>query len=317
MDVRTEAGPGPTAGVMAEAVEKAVGYLASVQHSDGGFTAIEHAEPDTASPGTPEPSPFVTASVLHALSLTDTPSARPLIDRGAAWLLREMEEPGVWRRASADPPIAPDVDVTCCASFALRRLGFGAGNEAAVLANLSSDGLFRTWLRPPDAANDFDSVVNANVLLYLGERRETAACEMLCEAIVRGMEEATYYYYVDPLALHYAVARAFAHGVSAFARCRDTVVGRTLARQDEDGGWESDLLTGMAVCTLAGFGLGASREAVRGARLLAETQHPDGSWDDDLFHAGPEPPAPHASWWSSPALATALCLEALLKVATD
>lgn len=318
MDVRTEAGPGSATGVVGEAVEKAIGYLASVQRPDGAFAAFEHAEPDAASPGTPNPSPFVTASVLHALSLTDAPSARPLIDRGAAYLLRQMEEPGVWRRASADPPISPDVDVTCCAAFALRRLGFRVENEAAILANLSSDGLFGTWLRPPDAPNDFDSVVNASVLLYLGERPETAAaCEMLGEAILRGMEEATYYYYLDPLALHHAVSRAFAHGVSGFARCREAIIGRTLARQDEDGGWESDLLTGMAVCTLVSFGVGASPEAVRGARLLAERQHADGSWDDDLFHAGPEPPAPHASWWSSPALATALCLEALLKVATD
>lgn len=309
MDVRTEAGSALTTEAVAETVEKAIAYLASVQLSDGAFPAIEHAEPDVTSSRTPDRSPFVTTFVLYALSLADTPAARPLIERGAACLLREMDE---------SRTISSDVDATCCASFALRWLnvtGFSTDNEAAILGARSPNGLFATWLRPADSPNDFDSVVNANVLLYLGERPETAdACEMLVEAILQEMEEATYYYYLDPLALYYMVSRACVHGAPALERCRDAVIRNTLARQDEDGGWESDLLTGMAVCTLGNFGLGGSPEALRGARRLMETQHSDGSWDDDLFRAGPEPPSPHDRWWSSPALATAICTEALLKL---
>jgi hypothetical protein len=311
MIVRTEASAGLTAGAVAEAVEKAIAYLSSVQRSDGAFPAIEHAEPDVASAGTRAPSPFVTTFVLYALSLADTPAARPVIERGVPCLLREMDE---------SRTTSPDVDVTCCASFALRWLNvpeFRADNDAEILAARSSNGLFATWLRPPDAPNDFDSVVNANVLLYLGERPETAdACEVLVEAILQEMEEATYYYYLDPLALYYMVSRACVHGAPALERCRDAIIRNTLARQDEDGGWESDLLTGMAVCTLGNLGLGGSPEALRGARRLMETQHPDGSWDDDLFRAGPEPPAPHDRWQSSPALVTAICTEALLKIDT-
>jgi len=322
LDVRIEAGSDLTAKTLAEAVEKAIACLASLQRSDGAFTASEHAQPDATSPDTLESSPFATSFVLYALSLTDTPAAQPQIERGADYLLRQMEEPGVWRFSSSSDPRATshDMDVTCCASFALRWLnvaGFRAENEAAILAARSSNGLFHTWLRPPDSPNDFDSVVNANVLLYLGERPETeAACEMLVGAILQGLEEATFYYYLDPLALYYMVSRACVHGAPALERCRDAVVRETLERRDNDGGWESDLLTAMAVCTLANFGLGGTPEAVRGARLLAEGQRPDGSWDDDLFRAGPEPPAPHGIWWSSPALVAAVCLEALLKTDT-
>jgi len=152
--------------------------------------------------------------------------------------------------------------------------------------------------------------VNANVLLYLGERPETSAArDLLVQAINRGMEESTYYYYLDPLALYYMVSRAYVHGARGLERCRDAVLRKTLARRTEDGAFGSTLASALALCTLANFGVPISD----GARVLADAQLPDGSWGDHVFYAGPEPPSPHAFWWSSPALTAALCIEALSK----
>ncbi|MDB4950787.1 MAG: hypothetical protein JWM27_3436 [Gemmatimonadetes bacterium] len=308
-----------TPGDVEAAVRRGVEYLATVQLPTGEFPSYARAAASVESAGTLDGSPFVTTFALYALSLVPGAGTREMIARGVRFLLDEQEPPGLWRYwTKANPrPIDPDLDDTCCASFVLRWLEvpeFAGGNEAAILANRAPSGLFHTWLRE-GARNDVDSVVNANVLLYLGERPETAAaCEILNQTLLRGMEERTYYYYLDPLALYYAVSRAWAHGAHGLERSRDTVVARTLARQRADGGFgDNDLLAGLALCTLCNFGLAGSPQVARGIRRLVDVQRPDGSWGDHLFYAGPEPPSPHAFWWSSPALAAALAVEALCK----
>jgi squalene cyclase len=317
-EVDAEAPPPPGKGVE-EAVAHGVEFLANQQLSWGEFPSYQWSDMKGETPSILDSSPFVTTFVLYALSFVQTPAARGLIERGTEFLLHEQEAPGVWRYWSSRNPrtIDPDLDDTCCASFALRWLEsprFTPDHEAVILGNRAPSGLFKTWFRDPGALNDLDSVVNANVLLYLGERPETsAACELINQIINRGMERATYYYYLDPLALYYTVSRAYLHGVHGFGRSRDAVVGKILARQRDDGEWESELLTGLAICTLCNFGLSDSPDVARGARHLIRRQRPDGSWGDHLFYAGPEPPAPHSFWWSSPALAAALCLEALSK----
>ena len=300
------------------AVERGIGFLAAEQLADGEFPSFER-EGSKDAPGTPGSSPFVTTFALYALSLTGAEAATTIVERGAAFLMDVQEAPGLWRywTKRSHRKIDPDLDDTCCASWVLRWLGtpgLELANEAAILANRAPSGLFRTWVRPPDAPNDLDSVVNANVLLYLGERAETAqAREILVQSINRGMEESTYYYYLDPIALYYMVSRAYVHGARGLERCREAVLRKTLARQGGDGGWGDALLTGLALCTLCNYGLAQSPEVARGTRQLAATQHPDGGWGDHLFYAGPLPPAPHSYWYSSPALTAAVCIEALCK----
>ena len=49
-------------------------------------------------------------------------------------------------------------------------------------------GRFPTWMAQPGAAswfrNDFDAVVNANVLAYLGDRPETRGAQRWVEALI-------------------------------------------------------------------------------------------------------------------------------------
>lgn len=300
---------------MKAAVARGVEYLAAIQLPGGEFPSFARSGPTVDAPGTLDPSPFVTTFVLYALAVADAPAARPLMERGARFLLDVQDEGGLWRYWPPRGPrrIDADLDDTCCASFVLRWLGtpgFAPANEEAILANRSPAGLFKTWVRAPGLKNDLDSVVNANVLLYLGERPETAAArDLLVQAINRGMEESTYYYYLDPLALYYMVSRAYVHGVRGLEGCRDAVLRKTLARRGGDGAFGGTLASALALCTLSNFG----QPDEEGARQLARAQLPDGSWGDHVFYAGPEPPSPHSFWWSSPALTAALCIEALSK----
>lgn len=241
-----------------------------------------------------------------------------MINKGLDFLLEEREEPGVWRYWSSRNTIRidPDLDDSCCASFVLKLFlpeHSIVSNEQIIQANRAESGLFKTWLRAPDCGNDTDTVVNANVLLYLGEREETTAASHHLNRVINDNSEVhSYSYYLDPLALYYMVSRAYFHRVLALSESKAAVIQKTLARQAPDGSFGDEMLTGLALCTLLNYGAGD--EAVEKAiTYLIQTQQPAGSWPRSPFYAGPEPPIPHNVWWGSEELTTAFCLEGLAR----
>src|SRR5215468_3082662 len=106
-----------------ECIRAGLGYLASQQAPNGSFPVVVV----VGGPGFPTgavPSPFVTALVLEALHSLGRPSdTSPLIERGLAYLLDEMEGGGYWRFYHCSPPLRPDLDSTSLALLALRRGG--------------------------------------------------------------------------------------------------------------------------------------------------------------------------------------------------
>ncbi|HEY7767487.1 MAG TPA: hypothetical protein VIB55_04865, partial [Longimicrobium sp.] len=186
-------------------------------------------------------------------------------------------------------------------------------NESAILSNRTPEGLFKTWLRQPAAFNDVDSVVNANVLLYLGERSETrGVIAWLNDLLLDGAEMDRTWYYLDALALHYAVSRAFVHGCDGLATSRDAVVARILERQGTNGSFGDELQTALALCALTNYGH-ASPDLAAAVAWLVSVQQPDGSWPKRAFYCGPGPPWPSQVWWGSESLTTSFCLEALIR----
>ena len=199
---------------------------------------------------------FVAACVLYALRHAGTEAAGDIARGTVRFLLREMRPPGVWSywTAASGKRIDPDLDDTALISFLLRRhhphLALGS-NVAAVLSARDEAGRFRTWLREPDRPNDVDAVVNANVVLYLGERAETAAARAYLRECVRaGREPASYRYYLDDSALHYAVSRAAWHGSGGLDDLRDVLVEQALRRQRPDGSFGDELCSAWTVSTL-------------------------------------------------------------------
>jgi len=177
---------------------------------------------------------------------------------------------------------------------------------AAILANRNPRGLFKTWFSAGDRYNDVDSVVNANALLYLGERPETAAARDALIGLIRDDgETAASHYYLDPLALYYAVGRAFDHGVAGLSACRSAVLQKVAARRSASDG---AMTTALRVCTLASFGAFDDPALSDGLAFLIAAQDPGGGFERSAFYGAP--PASHRAWWGSEELTTAFCLEA-------
>ncbi|WP_158616972.1 prenyltransferase/squalene oxidase repeat-containing protein [Corallococcus exercitus] len=284
----------------------------------GEFPSYKFSTAALDGPGTLDSSPFVTTFVVYALAMTEAPAAPLMMKKGLQFLLSEQRVPGVWRYWTSrnGAPIDPDLDDTACVSFLLRMLAPELAPDNRVLFSRfrTPEGLYKTWFRKPGARNDVDSVVNANVLLYLGETEETrAASDWLCRIINEDTEAGTYWYYLEPLSLYYAVSRAYHHGATGLERCREAVLRKTLARQQPDGSFGSALSSGLALCTLLNYGVKDTEAVTRGTAFLLRAQQEDGSWAREAFYIGPEPPGPHQVWWGSEELTTAFCVEALAK----
>lgn len=230
------------------ALVKALQFLSTNQLSTGEFQTFISNDPLLQEKVWYDSSPFATSIVLYGLCYAqnvtniNTPEGEQLSGlagrmraSGHSFLLSEMEHPGVWRywTSQSGKRILPDLDDTCCISFLLREAGAGAilrANRSVIVQNKNHEGLFCTWItNHPN--NDIDSVVNANVLLYLGSCSETAELsEYLIQIVLQDKEEGTYWYYLDNLSLYYAISRAYWHGVTCLAPLRDRMLEKEIGR---------------------------------------------------------------------------------------
>jgi hypothetical protein len=262
---------------------------------------------------------FVTSCILYSLSFLNDPALAAMKRAAFRFLIQEMKPPGIWKYFSSRYPtkIDADVDDTACASFLLKELhpDIRAGrNIEIILGNRNQDGLFFTWLRGTGEPNDVDSVVNANVLLYLGERKETEAVSEYLKAIVADRRESeTYYYYLDDLALYYAISRAYFNGLYSLRAAKEHIISQIEGRQRGDGSFGNDLLTGLAVCSLLNYSCADLTVLGSGIENLMDAQLADGAWRRQAYYAGPPPPGPRAAWFGSEELTTGFCLEALVR----
>ncbi len=298
------------------AIRRGVTFLVQNQLPHGEFKTflshdplLEHAQYDS--------SPFVTAFVLYCTrTLADGRFIRPR-EKALSFLLSEAS-PGFlwkyWTRASAKA-IACDLDDTACISHLIRD-SFGIRdveqNIPAILSNRDESGLFRTWISDGNSGEEPDMAVNANVLLYLGERPETSACLALLRERVLGPGEAVHSaYYPDPVSVYYMLARAAFHGVRSLSPLFPVMRERVLERIGHDCGHMDELSIAMAVSALRYMDTDQTRYERARLRLI-ETQQPNGSWRRIAFYSGPEAPQPRSVWFGSEESTTAFCLQALL-----
>jgi len=295
------------------AIRRGVGFLHRRQMPHGEFRALRCASPDMARNCTWGSSHYATTYVVHALEFADDPRAAGMIRRAVGFIAKEMRPPGVWeywgRRAGCSIP--PDVDDTAVAGFALRRHGrSGPLDRSArtILRNRRADGVFRTWFRPPGTPDDVDVVVNANAVLFLGERPETtAACAFLNRAIAERRESRASIWGLDILSCYYVISRAHANAAPSLVRSGRAIVRRTLARRRRDGSFGDDLATALAVCTLLNLGY-CDRGVLRSAALrLVLRQRAGGGWKRAAFFRGP-------GFFGSEEITTAFCVEALSRI---
>ena len=300
-----------------KALNKAIGFLYRNQTWSGRFRSYASPVQSMQEQCVPDITVFPTACILYSLQFVDGWRARRIRKKGLNFLIREKNSPGIWRYCADRAPMRldPDLDVTCCCSFLLRGhcrdIGSGLNTER-ILRNRNAQGLFLTWLRGHNVPNDVDSVVNANTILYLGDRPETAdACDYLNHIVNLGQEAGSYHYYLDDLSLYYMMSRAYFNGVRRLEESREAIERKSLARLTNLEKPGNSLVTALGICTLLNC-------AFRGTQILDELIHGlldqqerDGGRPLIPFYAGPEPPAPHAVWFGSRELTTALCAEAL------
>lgn len=300
-----------------DSISRGIAWLMAHQSAGGEFPAYASLSPDMSGWDVwADKCVFATASVALALRGIDDAGVAAMERRACAFLLGEMTGNGVWSYWSqaSGKMISPDLDDTaiCTAVFRRRHPVIAEGNKAVFLANRNPDGSFRTWIRSPDQPNDVDCVVNANVLFVLGEDDSTAAAgRMLVDIVSDGREMATTHYYCHPVALHYAMARAFQSGVTGFAQIAGVACARILAFRDELGGFGDALNTAFGLNALIGYGHADDRVLASAANRLRDLQYSDGSWPRLPFYTGPEPPAVRSVWFGSEAVVTAFCVEAL------
>ena len=258
---------------------------------------------------------FVTTFVLYSIARIDCPHRTTMTNKAISFLTEEMRDPGLFQYYTSKNTnsIGFDLDDTACASVALQHshpLVAGGHNVEYFLENRDNADLFYTWVGNTASENDVDSVVNANVVLYLGDRDETrSACRYLIETIRSGRESDSYYYYLDDMTLYYAVSRAYAHGTSSLSGARKAIIEKVLQRSRSDGSFGDELATACAVCSLANFEYDGVTRLRYAARYLEQQQSANGSWRRLALFCQP------GRYYGSEELTTALCLEALTHVA--
>ena len=258
---------------------------------------------------------FVTPFVLYSTADIDCPRVSTMTDKAVSFLTGEIKGPGLFQYYTSKntKSIAFDLDDTACASVALQRshpLVIGGQNVECFMENRNEADLFYTWVGGAAVENDVDSVVNANVVLYLGDRDETkSACRYLIDTIEGGHESDSYRHYLDDMTLYYAVSRAYAHGAESLSGARKAVTERVLQRSNDDGSFGDELATACAMCTLANFGYDGVARLKSAARYLEGRQRANGSWRRVAMYFQP------GIYYGSEELTTALSLEALTRVA--
>lgn len=327
------------------ALDRAVGFLGACQLPSGEMPVYRSTDPTLRTDRTADPSPFGTALIAYSLGYAGTAQAGTLLRRAAAFLRGQVEGPGMWRYWTREHPyhsvIPADLDDVACASHLLRREGVEfPDNRALVLANRDREGRFYTWVAPRRGAplspawwrvalwqwanpvkayhfwklnecepDDVDAIVNANVLLYLGERAETApAARYLARVLEEGREDCSDKWHLNRFTFYYTVARAFREGVTSLAPLRGECVRRIVARARADGGiGDTELDTALAACALLAWGA-APAELDRALAFLLRRQGEDGGWPATaMYYGGPK----RYFGWGSEALTTGFCVEAL------
>jgi hypothetical protein len=298
----------------APSVRRGLRFLHDHQHPSGEFRT--YASPSENMRVTAyDSSVFVTTFVLYSIARIDCPLRTTMTKMAVSFLTDEMRGPGLFQYYTSKNTnsIGFDLDDTACASVALQQshpLVAGGRNVAYFLENRNEAGLFYTWVGETAPENDIDSVVNANVVFYLGDRDETKdACRYLIDTIESGRESDSYNYYLNDMTLYYVVSRAYARGASSLGGAKEAIMEKVLLRSKDDGSFGDELATAFALCSLVYFEYKDVTRLRDAARYLVEHQSANGSWRRVAMYCQP------GRYYGSEELTTALCLEALTHVA--
>ena len=272
-----------------KSIRRGIDFLASSIDENGAWHCIRFNTADPEIPRHYERPAFVSALCVLALESSDEARAREICAATRAYLIDAIEYPGLWRYYRHLPQ---DLDSTALCSLVVGThpwilLG---RNVPRMLANRDEEGRFLTWILAedePDVVSRFrieaDPVVNANVIAYLGDDRETRDAQRWLEALViEGRVEGSSKWYPDTVATYYAIARAMVRARPALDRLRPVLADRILDLRDENGEFGNILQAAQAVSALHNIGKLDSIDAKHETRRIISAQREDGSWPEIL-----------------------------------
>ena len=338
---------------LASAINRATEFLSVRQLPTGGFPVEMTTYSDGIPVVEPDEALFAAAHVVYSLGFVQSTIAKSMITKALSYFQAEMTGRGVWRHWNKSstrgsrrlfPFIPADLDDMSNISFLLTRHGIKfPDNRTLFLNNRDRNGLYYTWLmlRPKISLSptylmtvlsefniprftifwkvteagylDVDGVVNANVLLYLGDGKETApVVDWLTEVVRNGSEAKCDKWYRDIFTFHYALSRTHGGGRKPFDHLSEFIVQRLIATAGPDGVLGENVLhTALAANTFMNFCSQPSQLAAAIKAIISQ-QSEDGSWPSAPYYYGGPLKVAH---WGSRELTTALCVEALVRYA--
>ena len=153
---------------------------------------------------------------------------------------------------------------------------------------------------------------NANVLSVLGDYDESkVVCQYLNGIVERGEEQQSYWYYLDDIALYYAISRALYLGVSRLLPTKQRIMSRLCGMLEKDILPATSLSTALTLCTLVNLDCERFDLLFILSDRLLQTQNSSGGWDKCAYYGVKKPPGPKTIFFGSEELVTGFCVEAL------
>ncbi|HYC29994.1 MAG TPA: hypothetical protein VEB42_14275, partial [Chitinophagaceae bacterium] len=312
------------------AISKATNYLRSHQLPNGEFSAYMSGDDDMKEWVQPMDMVFPTALICNSLLFCkDDPMVKEMFAKSKVFLRYQVGRGATWNHFTHFHPLRKvcpqDVDDTVCVSefLATQDDDFSKEvNRQLICDNRAANGLFYTWFafrfkpnrnltywrlalrefkyplqsiafwQHEASHNDIDAVVNANVLYYLGDVKETQpVIRYLLKIIAENKEADCDMWYRNPLSVYYFFSRNYYKGIGKLEPMRQPVIDRITAQT----AFASPLDAALAACTLLNFSYkGPALD--KAIEFLIDTQHQYGHWPRRiLYYGGPKKLAGYGS----------------------
>ncbi len=291
-------------------IENGIGILSSMQKENGEFTSFSCSTSDREDCSIHTGSVFISTFILYSLNFArNNPVSNKMIKKGTDFIRSQKQGGDLWRFWG--DMIDYDLDDISCASFIIELSGEKLSNRETILSNRNQEGLFKTWIRESEK-NDVDAVVNANVLLYLGENEKTIpACNALVDAVIENKEDSMNYYYPDTAVFYYTLSRAY---FEKKLRCVEKgipyIIKKVEKRLDEMDEGSDIAAKVMLLNTLLNFNRFSNLMDVS-AEVLLKTDFTGISLAEKPFFVAVEPPDKPFFYYFSNEITIALSIEFL------
>ena len=333
-----------------DSISRGLNYLCHHQYPNGEFCVYMSGDDAMRGWNQPDSSIFPSSLIGSSLCfLKEYPIARDMLAK-TGWFLRcQMGRGATWNHYTNSHMLRAlcpqDADDTACVSKLLEQCGVdfpSAQNISLLLDNRRKDGLFYTWitfrllpntnkdywllalkefLHPLKSfmfwqkmeckKNDVDAVVNANILYYLGDIKETQPIiEWMLKIIEENKEAHCDKWYRNVLTVYYFFSRNYHAGIAKLEAIKNTIISRILVLINSDGSIGDCVAdTSFAVCTLLNFNF-SGPELTNAVRFIMTSQKDTGEWERcRIYYGGPK----KIVGFGSEELTTAFCLEALAR----